>query len=138
MSSTIVPIMPSMSEHQDVFWFYKIKPLLDIFREVSLSFIITFGTYWAINEMTIQFFGRSNMTHHMKNKHVKEEYKWFVLACSKTSLVLNLTPDGRTASSEGRGLDETDKDTSGDSKIQSAIHFLVKPLIDEATKETKK
>eukprot|EP00957_Ditylum_brightwellii_P043219 3275560-Ditylum_brightwellii.AAC.1 len=63
------------------------------------------------------------MTHCMKNKPVKEGYKLFVLACSKTSFVLNLTPDRRTAGSEGRGLDKTDKDISGEGKIQLAIQF---------------
>eukprot|EP00957_Ditylum_brightwellii_P098186 7481149-Ditylum_brightwellii.AAC.1 len=61
------------------------------------------------------------MTHCMKNKPVKEGYKWFVLACSKTSFDLNLTPDVRTAGSEGRGLDETERDTLREGKIQSAV-----------------
>eukprot|EP00957_Ditylum_brightwellii_P137374 10473371-Ditylum_brightwellii.AAC.1 len=111
-----------MSDHQgEVFWFHKVKLLLGIFRAGSLSFIISFDTYWAINEMMIQFCGPSFITHHMKNKPVREGYKEFVLIYSEMSFVLRLTPDGMSAGSEGRGANEMERDSLGEGNIQSAI-----------------
>ena len=118
-------------------WFDKIAPLLTIFRTVSLSLIVQFGTYIAIDEMMIRFFGRSHFTHRMKNKPVKEGYKWFVMADSKTSYVYNITPDGRTAGNNGRGADEVVIE-EGDGKILSCIKHLVQPLVEETKKTGKK
>ena len=41
-------------DHDEVtLWFDKIAPLLSIFRSVSLSFLLQFGAYIAIDEMMI-------------------------------------------------------------------------------------
>ena len=117
-------------------WFDKIAPLLTIFRTVSLSLIVQFGTYIAIDEMMIRFCGRSHFTHRMKNKPVKEGYKWFVMADSKTSYVYNITPDGRTAGNNGRGADEVVIE-EGDGKILSCIKHLVQPLVGETKKQVR-
>ena len=52
----------------EVFWFSKVLPLLSTFQSVSLSFSDTFGTFMAIDEIMIHFFGHSNHTHCMKHK----------------------------------------------------------------------
>eukprot|EP00957_Ditylum_brightwellii_P075500 5738453-Ditylum_brightwellii.AAC.1 len=69
--------------------------------------------------MMIRFFGRSMYTHRIKHKPVKEGYKWFVLADSKTSFILNLTPDERSAGQKGRGIDETNETRGEHGKIWS-------------------
>eukprot|EP00957_Ditylum_brightwellii_P166649 12686378-Ditylum_brightwellii.AAC.1 len=63
-----------------------------------------FGTYIAIDEIMIRFFGCSHFTHRIKNKPVKEGYKWFMIADRKTYYVYNITLDERTAGNNGRGL----------------------------------
>eukprot|EP00957_Ditylum_brightwellii_P077955 5925122-Ditylum_brightwellii.AAC.1 len=85
----------------------KIFPLLTIFRTMSLSFVVTFGTFMAIGEIMIHCFEHSLCTHGMKHKLVKEGYKWFVLADSKTYCILNLMPDGQSDRQKRCGIDET-------------------------------
>eukprot|EP00957_Ditylum_brightwellii_P052903 4011175-Ditylum_brightwellii.AAC.1 len=58
--------------------------------------------------MMIQFSGRSNETHRIKNKHIREGYKFFALTTTDGFLV-NLTPDGRSAAKSGRQEYEVDK-----------------------------
>ena len=74
----------------------------------------------------------------MKHKPVKEGYKWFVLADNKTSYILNLTPDGRSAGQKGRGIDETNKTRGEHGKIWSCVRYLLHPLIDVVEKTKKK
>ncbi len=62
----------------------------------SQDIIFVLGTFLAIDEMMIQFMGRSIKTHRMKNKPIKEGFKFFVLAVS-TRFAANFSPDGRTA-----------------------------------------
>eukprot|EP00957_Ditylum_brightwellii_P198476 15126880-Ditylum_brightwellii.AAC.1 len=70
----------------------------------------------------------------MKNKPVKEGYKWFVMTDSKTSYVHNITPDGQTTGNNGQGAYEVVIE-EGDSKRLSCIKHLVQPLVEE-TKRT--
>ena len=110
-------------------------PLLHTFRRTSLELIQMLGTHLSIDEMMIRFSGRSGQTHRMKNKPVKEGYKWMVLTDSVTSFIVNFTPDGRTAGVQGRGIDEVEHGSDG--KIFSLIHYLVIPVI-ESVRETKR
>eukprot|EP00957_Ditylum_brightwellii_P175453 13357293-Ditylum_brightwellii.AAC.1 len=58
--------------------------------------------------MMIQFSGRSNETHLIKNKPIQEGYKFFALTTTEGFLV-NFTPDGRLAAKSGRQEYEVDK-----------------------------
>ena len=51
------PAEPQPEPESQVVWFLKVFPLLSIFRTVSLSFVVTFGTFMAIDEMMIFFLG---------------------------------------------------------------------------------
>ena len=100
--------------------------MIDHIRDVSKDLVFVLGTTLSLDEMMIRFFGRSSETHRMKNKPIKEGYKFFVLA-TKEGFILNFTPDGRTAATKGEQEYELDK-TSG--KIHTLIMFLIK-VIDE-------
>lgn len=80
-------------------WFDKLRPLVDHFRTVSEDLIFTLGTLLAVDEMMIRFVGKSAETHRIKNKPIKEGYKFFVLA-TIIGFIVNFTPDGRKAAKE--------------------------------------
>ena len=83
-------------ESKKVVWFEKLKFLITHVREISYLLVFILGTVLSLDEMMIRFKGRSNETHRIKNKPIKEGYKFFVL-CTSLGYVLNFTPDGRTA-----------------------------------------
>lgn len=71
-----------------------------------------------------RFKGRSTETYRMKNKPVKEGFKFWGLCDSKTGYLVNFTPCGRTASA----FDEYPLHLN--SKILSFVIFLLQPLRD--------
>ena len=81
-------------EVESTLWFRMILPLLLLFRKVSISFIFVFEKYLAINEMMMIFAGKSSQNHRMRNKLLKEVYKWFVTIYSITSYIGDFTPEG--------------------------------------------
>ena len=56
-------------------WLRKVGPLLDHIKEVN-KIIFTPGNVNAIDEMMVRFFGRSGHTYRMKNKPIKEGFKF--------------------------------------------------------------
>ena len=70
-------------------WYEKIKPLVDHMRVKSQDLIFILGTFLALDEMMIRFMGRSVETHRMKNKPIKEGFKFFVLAISTGFVFFN-------------------------------------------------
>eukprot|EP00957_Ditylum_brightwellii_P035533 2693917-Ditylum_brightwellii.AAC.1 len=68
----------------------------------------------------IRFSGRSNETHHMKNKPIQEGYKFFALTKTE-GFLFNFTPDRRSAAKSGRQKYEVNK-TQG--KIESMVIFV--------------
>ena len=98
------------------------------FRKVSLLFIAVFRTYLYIDETIIIFSGRSLQTHTIKNKQVKEGYKWFVLTDYITYYIVNFTLDGRMVGKDKNMTDEIDD--KGGGKIIAMIKFLVQPLVE--------
>ena len=100
--------------------------MIDHIRDVSKDLVFVLGTTLSLDEMMIRFFGRSSETHRMKNKPIKEGYKFFVLA-TKEGFILNFTPNGRTAATKGEQEYELDKKSG---KIETMIMFLIK-FIDE-------
>ena len=62
---------------------------------MSQEFIYILGTKLSLDEMMIRFFGRSCETHRMKNKPIKEGYKFFVLTTKTDDVVVNFTSNDR-------------------------------------------
>ena len=57
-------------------WFFKIQPLIEHTRTISLWFIVVLGMVLLIDEMMIRFGGRSSQMHCMKNKPISEGYNF--------------------------------------------------------------
>ena len=109
-------------------WFIKILPFIVHFRHVSMSLIFILGTFLAIDEMMIRFRGRSSQTHRMKNKPIKEGYKFFVLSTVK-GFIVNFTPDG---TSTGQNEYVLDKSVG---KIQSMMEHLIQTIFELKEKQ---
>ena len=114
-------------------WFEKIQHLVDHVREVSYSLIHILGTFLSLDEMMIRFMGRSLQTHRIKNKPIKEGYKFFVLSTTK-GFIVNFTPDGRTA--EKKKEQEYTAGSLG--KIESMILFVVEIINRIKTKQKER
>ena len=110
-------------------WYDKLTWVINHIRDVSQDFIFVLGTILSLDEMMIRFFGRSKETHRMKNKPIKEGYKFFVLA-TKEGFILNFTPDGRTAAKVG---EQEYDDQTGTGKVESMISFLIE-IVDKLKK----
>ena len=102
-------------------WYEKVQFLIDHVRDVSLSLIYVLGTIMSLDEMMIRFFGRSGETHRMKNKPIKEGYKFFVLA-TRSGFIINFTPDGRKAAVIGAQEYEHDRSLG---KVESMILHVI-------------
>ena len=113
-------------------WFTKLETLINHVREVSYNLIHTLGSYLSFDEMMIRFMGRSVETHRMKNKPIKEGYKFFVLA-TRCGFVVNFTPDGRSAQKERK---QEYQQSDGNGKIQSMILHVLK-IIDRLKSKQK-
>lgn len=105
-------------------WFHKLQSFIDHVQEVSFQLIFVLGTLLSLDEMMIQFCGRSAETHWIKNKPIGEGYKLFVLT-TYDGFVVNSTPGGRSASKTNRQEYESNK---GLGKIESMIQFVAKVL----------
>ena len=110
-------------------WYEKLSWVIEHVRHVSQEFVYILGTILSLDEMMIRFFGRSLETHRMKNKPIKEGYKFFVLA-TKEGYILNFTPDGRKAARVGEQEYENDRNFG---KVESMILFLIN-IIDSLKK----
>ena len=81
--------------------------------------------------MMIRFRGRSSQTHRIKNKPIKEGYKFFALSTVK-GFIVNFTPDGRATK---KNEYET-KSSSG--KIQSMMEHLIQTIFDLKERQHQK
>ena len=63
-------------------WYYKAKFMLDWVNKFSQTHCVHPGFTISIDEMMKLFKGRSNMTHQMKKKPIKEGFKFFAMVCS--------------------------------------------------------
>ena len=111
-------------KQKKIVWYEKLAFLIDHTRNVSKSFIWILGTALSIDEMMIRFSGRSAETHRIKNKPIKEGYKFFVLA-TKSGYIVNFTPDGRKAARVG---EQEYEEQRGMGKIESMVLFLVEVI----------
>lgn len=86
---------PDETRQVDNRWYAKAAPILDHFLAVSHRICKHPGFALAIDEMMKRFKGRSGQTLRIKNKPIKEGYKFFAICDSLTGFVFNLIPDGR-------------------------------------------
>jgi hypothetical protein len=76
-------------------WYEKARLLLDHIMAVSRRICKKPGSRLSIDEMMKLFKGRSGETHRMKNKPIKEGYKFFALCDALTGFVYEMLPNGR-------------------------------------------
>jgi Transposase IS4 len=76
-------------------WFHKVEGFLKHVNVTSKRICRHPGSFLSIDEMMKRFKGRSNQTHKMKNKPIKEGYKFFAICCSQTGFVFDFFVDGR-------------------------------------------
>jgi hypothetical protein len=79
----------------DTRWYKKAAPLIDHVNKISRTLCKHPGFALSIDEMMTKFKGRSGQTSRMKNKPIKEGFKFFSLCDSSTGYVWNFIPDGR-------------------------------------------
>jgi hypothetical protein len=82
-------------EDIDKRWFAKAAPLVDHLNAASKRVCRHPGFTCAIDEQMKKFKGRSSQTHRMKNKPIKEGFKFFALCDTGTGFVFHSNPDGR-------------------------------------------
>lgn len=79
----------------DTRWYAKVGMLVDHFIEVAQRVCTQLGFCLSIDEMMKLFKGRSAQTARMKNKPIKEGFKFFSLCDCQTGYIWNIIPDGR-------------------------------------------
>ena len=119
-------------EDEKEVWFHKLQDFMTHFKEVSTSMVHVLGHDLSLDKMIILFMGKSLETYRLKNKPIKEGYKFFVLA-SSFGYILNFTPDGRTAAKNQ--TQEYEEDTA-QGKIESMIMFVT-DIIDDFRRQNR-
>ena len=79
----------------DEVWYAKAKKMLDQLVKVSKKICLHPSFALAIDEMMKRFKGRSAQTLRIKNKPIKEGYKFFSICCALTGFVYDIIPDGQ-------------------------------------------
>lgn len=86
---------PEEEVQADTRWYKKAALFLDHVSAMSKRICKFPGSRLSIDEMMKRFKGRSLATVRMKNKPIKEGYKFFAIADSETGYVYEMIPDGR-------------------------------------------
>ena len=94
----------------------------------SNEIIFILGSFHALDEMMIRFSGQSIETHRIKNKPIKDGFKFFVLA-TKNGFVIIFSLDGRTAAKESEDRKMDHKTNTKHGKIGSMILYLVDSIV---------
>ena len=76
-------------------WYEKAKPLLDHVNQQSKKHCLYPGFCISIDEQMKKFKGRSAQTERMKNKPIKEGFKFFALCDTTEGYVYHFVPNGR-------------------------------------------
>ena len=76
-------------------WYAKAALLIDNVKKVSQHLFIWSGFSVSIDETTKKFKGRSKQTFRMKNKPVKEGYKFWEVWCAATGFCYKVIPAAR-------------------------------------------
>ena len=66
-----------VEKNEDI-WLTKLQSIIHYMRYVSFDIIHVLGTILSLDEMMIQFMGKSVETHRIKNKSIEEGYNFFV------------------------------------------------------------
>ena len=82
-------------EQEDLSWYHKVSPFLEHVIRVSQKLCVRPGSKTSLDEMMKGFKGRSPQTHRMKNKPIKEGFKFFAICDAETGYVYDFIPDGR-------------------------------------------
>lgn len=82
-------------ENTEAVWYQKARLIADHVSAVSRRLCVRPGSRLSIDEMMKLFKGRSGQTHRMKNKPIKEGYKFFAICDSQTGYVFEFLPNGR-------------------------------------------
>lgn len=77
-------------------------PFIEFIRGTSHCILIRPGLAVAIDEIMVQFTGRSEETHRIKNKPIGQGLKLFPITDSRMEYVCSFTPDGLMAGNNGR------------------------------------
>ena len=75
-------------------WYAKAKFMLDWVNKFSRTHCVHPGFAISIDEMMKLFKGRSNMTHRMKKKPIKEGFKFYAMVCAMSGYCFFFFPDG--------------------------------------------
>eukprot|EP00977_Amphora_coffeiformis_P020704 scaffold8426_cov99-Amphora_coffeaeformis.AAC.1 len=81
---------------EDTVWYKKVEPFLSHMLAVTQRVCVRPGSRVSIDEMMKRFKGRALDTIRIKNKPIKEGYKFFAIADVDTGYVYDMVPDGRT------------------------------------------
>ena len=76
-------------------WYAKAAPIVDHMNKISQKICRHPGFCCAVDEQMKRFKGRSRDTHRMKNKPIKQGYKFYAICCTQSGYVYNCIPDGR-------------------------------------------
>ena len=112
----------------------KIFPNFDHDKKGSMELIYILGTRLALDEQMIRFTDRSNRTHHMKNKPIKQGLKCLVLATIQGSVV-NFSPDGCTIAKSDRMDYNINNIEFG--KVGSMVMYVVDSITKSLDKQTR-
>ena len=75
-------------------WFIKSKFFIDHVNKISSRYCVHPSFAVSIDKMMKLFKGRSNMTHQMKCKPIKEGFKFYTMCDAQTGFVYFFLPDG--------------------------------------------
>jgi hypothetical protein len=79
----------------DTRWYKKVASFLEHVMEISWKLCIRPSTTLSIDKMMKLFKGWSGHTHRMKNKPIKQGYKFFAICDAKNGYVWPMVPDGQ-------------------------------------------
>ena len=102
-------------------WYWKAKFMLDWVNRFSQTHCVHPGFAISIDEMMKLFKGRSNMTHRMKKKPIKQGFKFYAMVCALSGYCFFFFPDGLKEKKK-RG-------------IADAVVFMVRHLPDRKKKQ---
>lgn len=83
------------NQEADMRWYVKAAPIVDHMNAVSKKVCRHPSFACSVDEMMKLFKGRSKQTHRMKNKPIKEGYKFYAMCDTKNGFIWHCNPDGR-------------------------------------------
>ena len=84
-----------VAEEYDLKWYEKSRLFLEHLTSISARICIRPGSRLSADEMMKRYKGRSGQKTKMKNKPIKEGYKFFALCDAETGYIYHMMPNGR-------------------------------------------